>query len=379
MSGWLASVMSSYQNLQGNEKIVADTALAGGASPQTVGLYLNQIAPANVFRDILDGSDFTINPWQRGTSFTGIAAWSSVFTNYTADRWFAYGGASSSISVSRQAITAGALPGYNYALQFGRASSNTNTAAINLVQIVETADVYRLQGQPLVLSMYAIAGANFSAAGGNVSVKLISGTGTNEGASALSGGTWTGQTTVSTNTISVTSASYVPGAPFVVQMGTVPSTATELALVISYTPVGTAGANDWIQIPVIQMEVGLAPSQFERLDVQVELEICQRYFWATSEPAAGVIVGAGMNPTTSTNIFYLAAPVQFRTAPSMSVSAGTFKTNQAGTATACTITAGTTHTVNAVSVNGNSTGTAGQATLLQGGGGSGYIWVSADL
>jgi hypothetical protein len=61
------------------------------------------------------------------------------------------------------------------------------------------------------------------------------------------------------------------------------------------------------------------------------------------------------------------------------VAAGTFKTNQAGTATACTITAGATHTPNAISVNGNSAGTAGQGTLLQGGGGSGYILASADF
>ena len=46
-------------------------------------------------RNLLDGSDFTTNPWQRGTSFTSIA---NTLT-YTADRWFAVGGSSSSISV----------------------------------------------------------------------------------------------------------------------------------------------------------------------------------------------------------------------------------------------------------------------------------------
>ena len=63
----------------------------------------------------------------------------------------------------------------------------------------------------------------------------------------------------------------------------------------------------------------------------------------------------------------------------MTVSAGTFKTNQAGVATATTITPGATHTPNAISINGNSTGTAGQATMLQGGGGSGWILASADF
>jgi hypothetical protein len=85
-----------------------------------------------------------------------------------------------------------------------------------------------------------------------------------------------------------------------------------------------------------------------------------------------------MNTGASAQVFYLATPVQFRSAPTVTVSAGSFKTNQAGTATATTITAGTTHTVNAISINGNSAGTAGGASLLQGGGGAGKIAASAD-
>ncbi len=65
--------------------------------------------------------------------------------------------------------------------------------------------------------------------------------------------------------------------------------------------------------------------------------------------------------------------------PTVTVAAGAFKTNQAGTATKTTITVGATHTPNTISINGNSAGTAGQATLLQGGGGSGWIIANADF
>jgi hypothetical protein len=37
------------------------------------------------------------------------------------------------------------------------------------------------------------------------------------------------------------------------------------------------------------------PGTFEHRDVQVELEICQRYVWLVNEPASGVVCGAGMN------------------------------------------------------------------------------------
>src|SRR5882762_5613170 len=49
-------------------------------------------------RNIIDGGDFTTNPWQRGTNFTAIAG----ALTYTADRFFAVGGASSSISRSEE-------------------------------------------------------------------------------------------------------------------------------------------------------------------------------------------------------------------------------------------------------------------------------------
>src|SRR5262249_36761577 len=72
-------------------------------------------------RNIIDGGDFTTNPWQRGTSFTGVA---NTLT-YTADRFFAVGGASSSIAVS-QVSGVTAVPGFTQALQFGRAAGNAN-------------------------------------------------------------------------------------------------------------------------------------------------------------------------------------------------------------------------------------------------------------
>ena len=161
--------------------------------------------------------------------------------------------------------------------------------------------------------------------------------------------------------------------------GVVPTTASQLGVLFSFTPSGTAGADNSVSINGVQFEIGASASPFERIDAQVVLEICQRYAWVMPEPASGVVLGAGANTSSSAQLFYMATPVQFLKAPTVSVAAGSFKTNQAGTATATTITAGATHTPNAISINGNSSGTAGQATMLQGGGGSGWIVASADF
>jgi len=161
--------------------------------------------------------------------------------------------------------------------------------------------------------------------------------------------------------------------------GVAPSNASQLGVLMSFTPSGTAGADDSFSVNGVQLEIGPAASPFERIDAQVVLEICQRYAWVIPEPAGGVVIGAGANTGASAQVFYMATPVQLLKAPTVTVSAGTFKTNQAGVATSTTITAGATHTPNAISINGNSSGTAGQATLLQGGGGSGWIVANADF
>src|SRR5947209_5838232 len=161
------------QNLTAGTMSVSGTATL--AAPAEVGG--SQLAFP---RNIIDGGDFTTNPWQRGTSFTGIA---STLT-YTADRFFAVGGASSSISVS-QVTGVTAVPGFSQALQFGRAAGNANTAVINLGQVVETLDAIRLQGQTITLSFWAQAGANWSPAGGALNVLLASGAGANQSAASM--------------------------------------------------------------------------------------------------------------------------------------------------------------------------------------------------
>ena len=346
------------------------------------------VNPSANFRNLLDGGDFTINPWQRGASFTGI----TTGPTYTADRFFAAGGASSSISVSNVSTTA--LIGFGNVLQFGRASANTNTAPIWLGQVLETADSIRAQGQYVTFSFWAMAGAAFSGLSG-LAVALFYGTGSNQSAANVVAGSWTGQAypalvPASVNGTAGAAGVYGTGTPAYQPLSTsfvrysftafVPANATQLAVLVGYTPSGTAGSTDYIQVGGLQLEIESNATPFEHRDVQVELEIAQRYAWVIQEPAANVVVASGHNPTSATQLFYLATPVQFRTAPAVTFS-GTpsWKTNQAGAATATTLTAGSTHTVNAITLQGNSAGTAGQGTVLQGGGGTGVVTISADF
>lgn len=331
-------------------------------------------SPFANFRNLLDGGDFTVNPFQRnipGLASGGVI--SAAITNtvtYFADRWFALGGASSSILMAAVADTT--VPGFSQSLKISRSVGNANIAPIQFGQVIETADAIKCQGQLVTYSFWARQGANYS--GGNLSAQLISGTGNNQSAANMVAGSWTGQSNVintpqAINT-SMTRYSF---------SGVVPLNCTQLGVLCSFTPSGTAGADDSVTVNGEQFEIG-GLSPFEHRDIQVETEICQRYGWVIAEPANAVIVGAGTTLGANAQSFYMASPVQFIKAPTVTLSAGSFKVAAAAAfAAATSLTAGTTHTPNAISVNTANTAAAGVGALLAGGGGSGYIMASADF
>ena len=327
MSGAYTPGMPLLTFLQGTEQVPCDTEYSSGQYPLSaaipVGLLAAGTAPVANFRNAIDGGDFTVNPWQRGTTFTGI----TNTVTYTADRFAVVGGASSSISVSQQTLTNGVLPTFLNALQFGRASANTNTAPIYLTQVMESLDCYRFQGQQVTLSFYALAGANFSAALSKLTPVVVVGTGVNQSTASMIAGTWTGQATVtptSSQVYSIANNTLTTGAGAYAAVTTtwqryiftytIPTTATQIGVYWTYTPVGTAGANDWVQFAGIQFESGAYASTFEHRDAQVELEIAQRYCFAPGGTVGALALGAATSATAAG--FFVNFPVQMRTAPS---------------------------------------------------------------
>ncbi len=267
------------------------------------------------------------------------------------------------------------IPGFGNSCKVSRSSANTAVVPISFAQVMESADAIRLQGQVVTFSFWAKQGANYSPTAGPT-VNIITGTGTNQAATSLVAGTWTNQANVSTSVqpLSTTMTRYQV-------TGTVPLTCTQIGVQFVWTPVGTAGADDSITFNGLQLETGATATNFEHRDAQVELEICQRYCWVVQEPAATVVVATGSVSATNTEIFYAATPVQLYAAPTVTTVVGSFKSNSstAGVVAATGLAGNTTHTTNAIGLTSTGTGTAGQAALLQGGGGVGYFMASADF
>jgi hypothetical protein len=111
---------------------------------------------------------------------------------------------------------------------------------LNFASDFESTNSIPYAGKTVTVSFYARKGANYSVTASDLSVSLISGTGTNQ--DLING--YTGQVTVGGGFQVITST----WQRFVVT-GTVPTTSTQLGVIVSSgAPVGTAGANDYFEI-----------------------------------------------------------------------------------------------------------------------------------
>lgn len=253
--------------------------------------------------------------WQRGTS---VAVAASTASAYTADRWCNLSGANEALTISRQptADTTN-LPNIQYCLRFQRNSGQTGTTAILLTQSIETVNSIPMTGKTVTVSLYARAGANYSAASNALAPYLTYSTGTDQNVLTA----WVGGATVTSTTATLTTT----WQRFTFT-GTVSTTATQLALGIQFTPTGTAGANDYFEITGVQLELGSVATTFSRAggDIQGELAKCQRYYYRATVATSGGAIAIGEGTSTTQGRVVTPFPVAMRVAPSFTSAGSTF-------------------------------------------------------
>lgn len=366
-----------------------------GANPVYNTLTINQLANFvnqgdSTPRNVLLGGDFTTNPFQSGTSQAANIA-NAITTG--PDGWRFLGGASSAIQWSQQTGAADVPTGFGASLRFQRASTNADTTAVCVTQVLESAVSARFQGQTAVLSFWALDGANFSAASGNVQATIAYGTGSNQSAANFLAGSWTNQT----NAVQTNVATSATWTRYTVS-GAVPTTVSssnvnQVGIKFCWTPVGTAGANDWVELAGIQLEVaagiGAGASPFDYHLTATELNVSQRRLFVINEPASGIGIGTGLLDTTTTCLVTIAFPDTMAASPTVSfagsaLSGTTWQVRKAGATSVLAtpfLAANTGHSVTNMNLTATLSvaGTAGQACVLQGAGGGGKIVVSAEL
>jgi len=340
------------------EQIVADSSTSTGLRYQV---------PVNA-NPVLNSS-FQI--WQRGTSISY-----SANQAYNADRWLTQMPAAGTVSRQLTNDTTN-LPFIQYCARVQRTSGQTATSAHFLYQNFESINSIPYAGRTVTYSFYARAGANYSATSNALVANLYSGTGTDQ--NVLS--TYTGFATVATTTATLTTT----WQRFSVT-GTVATSATELSLGFSFTPTGTAGANDWFEVTGVQLEVGSVATPFKTYagTIQGELAACQRYFQQVINGNTQNI-GVGWNYSSSYAMAILYLPVVMRTAPTIAVTSGTdfysFERNGGLDNVNAFFGAANTNPNNTITLRNSSeiSGTAGQAGLFFSNNASANISLSAEL
>ena len=256
------------------------------------------LLPAGLgFRNVLINGAMTV--YQRGASST-----TSLASSFACDRWNNFrGGAVSGITVSRQ--TAG-LTGFQYCSRIQRDSGNTATNALYFVQNIESINSIPLAGKQVTLSFWARAGANYSASSGALRSSVEYATSTDSNYYTIGDGSST--TVVSQNNTLTTTWQYFS------MPATIAASQTQVFVGFKFTPVGTAGAADYIEITGVQLEQNYQPTPFEQRPYGVELGMCQRYYEtsyngvpAGTNTAVGVVYASGS--TDAYQSFVLPSPL----------------------------------------------------------------------
>jgi len=210
----------------------------------------------------------------------------STSASFPIDRFFTRRSAGSSGAVSNMISSIG-LTGFENALRTQRNNANTATDVLYVGQTIETSNSIPLQGKTVTLSFYARKGANYSATSDALAINVYTGTGTNQ--TGLGTG-YTGTATPISGTATLTTS----WQRFTFT-GTIASTATQIQVVTSYTPTGTAGANDYFDLTGFQLEVGSVATPFTLAGGSIggETNLCRRYYERFTSESAYMRFGNG--------------------------------------------------------------------------------------
>jgi len=263
--------------------------LTGGAITGSGTLKVDPTQFGWGLRNRLMNGAMTLDQRQAGGSYTvGVA---SGVNNYTLDRWYAFlSSAATGMSVSRIAQFGGSV---GYCMNIGRAASSLSTSQIKVVQVLESLPSIDLQNQNVTLSFKARAGANFSSSGGVITAAIITGNGVDQSAASLAASTWTSQAQIASVNANPTLGGWFQTFSCT---GAVPNAGLQIAVAFWWTPTGTAGANDWVQITDVQLELGNVPTaqvSFERRPQALELQLCQRFFQKSISQSTGTYSSVG--------------------------------------------------------------------------------------
>lgn len=259
---------------------------------------------------LINGSHRVI---QRGSNVVGIDN-----AYQCADRWRTVFSGGSGPTVRSDGTSGGAPPNGGSSISDVMISGGTGSK-FGRFQVIESQDMYHARNQAVSLSFWALASAAIT----DVRAAILYQTGTADAVSAHPVSAWG---SAGTNpTLSGWSYAATPANLGVttawqrikIENVAIPSTATNLAVMIWSDDTTHTLNVDNMNINSVQLEVGTIATEFERRPYAQELALCQRYYWKTFSqsvtPAQNVAsnVGALEVIAPSTTVGAIQVPVRF--------------------------------------------------------------------
>lgn len=216
----------------------------------------------------------------------GAAQNITIANVYCVDRWAVVATAAVAGTLTAQRIATAAPGGAQYCLRLAR-TAGAYVNALVATQVIETSNCYDLAGLQVTLSFKARKGSAYSAA---LTAFLITGTGTDEGVNLATAGTWAGAanfSVVPTLTTSFQSFSVT---------ATLGASVTEIgALFNTGNFAGVGGANDYLDITDVQLEIGPLATTFGPRRYGDQLFACELYYCKSFASGTAPAQNAGIN------------------------------------------------------------------------------------
>lgn len=286
---WTVGAAVSSIGVTSSQFTIASTPITGSG---TITANLPASIPG---RNLLLNGDMAV--WQRTTGGTGsIAVAASSTRLVVVDGWNMTTNANQATTVSQQtAATSG-----RYYARIQRNSGQTGISTMRFTQTLTRSQSVGIAGQAITISFVALCGANFSPTSQNFAVLINTGTGTTDVTGSQTFATGNANQINQTGIAATTSAQ-----TFSYTSSALGSTVTQICVQFSWTPSGTAGANDWIEFSDVQLEVGSIATPFQRKSFAVNLNECiyfyQKTFNYAIAPAQAVGTGKGELYLTASN------------------------------------------------------------------------------
>lgn len=285
-----------YGSTSGYTELVPPAVAADNAItlPNTVGeavvkdssgdIRVNSInsGPLAGFRNAIINGNFDV--WQRGTTFSG--------TGYGTDRWTA-APVGSTYSLSRQPFTIGQTDVPNQPTYFCRTVVTSVAGAGNKVNILQHIEGVRsFAGQQVTVSLWAKADAAKP-----IAIEFLQNFGTGGSPSTIVNSLGVTKTTLSTSWQKISATVTLPS----ISGKTIGSNGDDSLIFNIWFDAGSdfnsrtnslGQQSGTFDIAQVQVEAGPVATPFERRPIQVEFELCERYYQICDYTNGGYVTGS---------------------------------------------------------------------------------------